>query len=756
MHERIIRQLEAENLSAVMGLRTDGKPAPQRRGAAIGFDTEWDSATGVLVSVQFAAIVAGRVVARVYDAPASKLAVEALVQLVARFVAEVGVPLPPRGIAGVHLIAFFAGAELGQLEDALRDAEIKVINKAHFARLPRIECGGRQWDVRIADLYAIYKTSLKSIGEAVGLPKLELTRNEIENMGDLRRRDPARFEAYAVRDAEIAIVAFERLRADMLAAWGVDPLVYRTVASLALAVFRFGFFGDKAPVPWRIERRGRKDVRVVRHVELRTLALRAYWGGRNEAYVRGVYRGRVADLDVVSMYPFAALLQPLPNELTAWRHSDGATALNESELESVEGFACVDFTFPKECRYPCLPSVKPGHEKLYFPLRGRSYCTIAEVRAALGLGARMTFRQWWVFTPGDGEREHDVGRYMRHFLRVKAESKSGTLAYVTNKLLLNSLVGKLAERVKNDMTTQIERFGRQQGVKGLATLLAKHPTVHGALRGAPRVGTAFAPEWAALILGRARAIMASIISDGGALLVSTDGIVAPADARLDESCDGVRALRSAGSDLERKGEGDGLWVGRERLYAVLRADSVCTWEIAKLARHGMPGSEAEASEDILSSLRAGAEATKTRTRKRLISAVEAARRGLRINDAVIEDRRAAFKWDFKRRLLDRDVNIFTSLSATAPYVTIGGATKAQSLRLCVQARNASQKRRHARDVVEAAMHLLSKGDMSLSEIARRTGTSKSWVHELRQKLLRQEPLFRRFDRFVHENKEAAE
>jgi hypothetical protein len=742
VHERVVRQLEAENLSAVMGLRTDGSAAPPRRGVCVGFDTEWDSATGALVSVQFAATVGGKVVARVYDAPAPKLSVAALVSLVARFAVDVGVALPPRGIVTVHLIAHFAGAELGQLEDALRDAEIKVLNKAHFARLPRAEACGRQWDLRIVDLYAIYKTGLKVIGEAVGLEKLELTKDEIENMAELRRRDPARFDAYAARDAEIALVAFERLRADMLFSWGVDPLVYRTIAGLALAVFRFGFLGELAPVRWRAERRGRKTVHVVENVELRMLALRSYWGGRNEAYVRGLHRGRVADLDVVSMYPFAAILQPLPNERTVWQHGNGSAPPSEPGLTTVEGFACVDFAFPKECQYPCLPSVQPGHEKLYFPLRGRSYCTIAEIRAAVALGAHVTFRHWWVFTPGDAEREHDVARYMRHFLRMKAESKPGTLPYVTNKLLLNSLIGKLAERVKNDITTRVERLGRQQGVKGLAALLASHPTVRGALKGTPRTGSAFAPEWAALILGRARAIMASIVADAGALLVSTDGIVAPAHVVLDESCEGVRALRSVGSNLECKGEGDGLWVGRERLYAVLRTASTGNWEIAKLARHGMPGSDAEAGEDILASIRDGAEATKVRRRKRLVSAVEAARRGLRINDAVIEQRQAAFKWDFKRRLLDRDVNIFTSLSATAPYVTIGGATKARTLRLCVQARNASQRRRHAGAVVDAAVHLLRKGDASLSEIAERTGTSKSWVGELRQKLLREEPLFR--------------
>jgi hypothetical protein len=236
--------------------------------------------------------------------------------------------------------------------------------------------------------------------------------------------------------------------------------------------------------------------------------------------------------------------------------------------------------------------------------------------------------------------------------------------------------------------------------------------------------------------------MASIIASTGALLVSTDGVVVPADVTLDDGCDGLRALRSVGSDLEMKTRGDGLWVGRERLYAVLVGSGAGAWQIAKLARHGMPGSEAEARDDVLACLSVGADATKVRRRERLVSAVEAARRGLRVNDAVVEERKAAFKWDAKRRLLDRDANIFTSLSGTAPYATIGAATKAQRLRLCVKARNASRRRQHGRAVVDAAILLLRSSDMSLKEIAARTQTSKSWVYDLKQKLLRQEPLLR--------------
>jgi hypothetical protein len=305
VHEHKIRRLDAENLSLQAGLRpTSPDSASRRHGLVLGFDTEWEGSTKELLSIQLAAVVGEGAVGSVFDAPASKLTTTALVDIVARFVDKLAMR-PPTGRIKVYLVAHFAGAELGMLEDALRDAAIKTIGKAHFATFPKIRHDGRDWEVRIVDLFAIYNMALQKVGDAVGLPKVQLPEGAIENLKELRSRDPALFERYAKRDAEIAVLAMERLRNELLERWEVDPLAFPTIASIAVAIFRRHHFSARGAVPFHFERQayrdgGRKQVAVVDKKLLRRLALQAYWGGRNEAYVRGLYRGPVVDLSVAS------------------------------------------------------------------------------------------------------------------------------------------------------------------------------------------------------------------------------------------------------------------------------------------------------------------------------------------------------------------------------------------------------------------------------------------------------------------------
>jgi hypothetical protein len=768
MHEHILRRLEAENLSVRAGLIPGRRPRPPLKGIVLGYDHEWQAsgghrriANGDLLSTQLAVVRDdGSQLSRVFHADAPKLTVEGLVGVVESFVSDARLEVPARGPITVYLVAHFAGAELGMFEDALRDLKITTVGKAHFAELPEVERAGRKWRLRIVDLYAFYKRPLADVGRLVGVEKVDLPDGAIVDMASLRERQPKLYDRYAETDAIIAAVAMTRLRAKTLTTWNVDPLQYRTTPSLALAIFTFNFLGELAPVAYHLEpstaidRRGRrKEIAVVNNHELRRLALQAYWGGNNQAFIRGLYRRPVVEYDVNSMYPHAAILQPLPSARTRWFH--WTPKRNPFDLlaaiEKLEGFMTASFKFHVECKYPCLPVALPGAEKLFFPLRGITHCTIAEVQAARRLGAEVTPLDVWAFIPGEEEVQHDLARFMRHFLDEKHAAESGSLEYEYAKLMANGIIGKFVERVETDLTTVVERRGRQAGVPGLAGLLAKSAAARGALGGPVRPGSGFAPEWAALIVGRARALMASIVADCGALCVSTDGLIAPRDPPVDLSrCSGVQALRSCGSDLKRKSNGDGLWVGKERQYAVLhRSTETGRFDaISKVASHSMRGqsegvklkAEEAAKRYILGCLAAEKDIGGVRTSVRLATAPEAARRGLRVNAEVVEEHRALLKWDGKRRIVDRDVNVFRSMSETKPFATVGGAAKANMQRLR-RVRASIKKKRHARNVVDQVVALIQESDLSLKQIAKKTGTSKSWVHDLKRKMMRQGPLF---------------
>lgn len=718
----------------------------------LGFDSEWDPRTQgrPLLSFQLAIELAdGRVVGRVIDAPAPRLEPIHVVHSVRALLAELGVEAPlRRGRRSFYLVAHFAQAELSMFSDAHRDFRIRQIGKAHFASLLKaVLIEGEKWVFIITDLWAFYPMALKKVGDAVGLAKVE-----IEDRGDLARlklADRAEFDAYALRDAEIAVVAFNRLRALLLTEYGVDTLIHRTLAGVASAIFRHGFL-KSAPAPvervlepyWRRTsaqgwRRAQREVPTFAgEPAVRSAALRAYWGGRVEAYGRGLLQVPVEERDVVSLYPHAALAQPLPNAQTKWR---AITAI--SEVTTHEGFGRFEFTFPADCRYPCLP-VHP-EDRLVFPLSGTTDCTFSEIRLALRFGAEVRAVEAHGFRPGDAEKNHDLGHYMREFIAKKASATKGTLEYDTWKLLLNALVGKLAEQTDRNLILSLEHEARQHGLTGVGGVVASSGVLRGAVHLDAGVGGLWAPEWASLILGKARAIVGAIVAASSPVLVSTDAVVVPAGTAI--TCPELALLEDLGSGLTVEKQADAVFIGRSRQYALLtrlqnlgdKTRSLArddVWAVVKAARHGSVESEEEFAETILASLRARRDAAPPRSKIRLLGAEAAVREFQPINAEVEKVGKTHFKWDGKRRLLDRDANPFTSWTPTVPYTSTARLTKAEAAREVARYARWRALRKRARWKLRLAAKLLRQGK-GVRETARATGIPKSTVSDLRQRLL---------------------
>jgi hypothetical protein len=694
----------------------------------------------------------GELFSRVYYAAKPRLSADDLGNYLEQFLLDAGVTPPGRGRnRRVYLVAHFAQAELGTLEDPIRDVCIRQYGKAHHGRLrPLKNHDGTIWDIRLVDLYAFYAVSLEKIGAYIGLPKVHSERTQLEA---LLQSDRAAFERYAARDAEIALVAFDRLRQSLLQQWRIDILHKPTLPSVASDIFRRHFL-SVPPSPAQTAsqavsrrtgagyRRGRRQVAVYSGpADVRLLAGRAYWGGRVEAYLRGLVQQPVAEWDAVSLYPYAAVLQPLPNARTRWLHVESVV-----QLEALEGFGIFRFRFPKGTVYPCLPTVRPGVDRLLFPLQGTTSCTFSEIRAATRMGARIEIVSAWGFAPSEGERSHDVQRYVEHFIALKKEAAKGSLEYTTAKLLLNALVGKFGEKRQDDELLSLERAARWENIEGVGGILARSTSTRDGLRSAPAVGTLFAIEWATLIVGRARALMAELIAKG-ALLVSTDAVILPASLSLD--CPALDALRSVGSDMALEVQADAVFIARSRMYALLRrADNVArdakvlarneTWAVIKVARHGAAESETAFAELVLRCLRSARDEAVPVSRTRLLTARAAVRESRpgaphRINEPVMREATTSFAWDGKRRLADRDVNPFRSASPTRPYLSIetcdGGDHQRQVLDGEVRRRRRAESRLRYAKVIA----LLYEGK-SVRETARMSGVPRSTVSDLKKAL----------------------
>src|SRR3989442_2213829 len=233
--------------------------------------------------------------------------------------------------------------------------------------------------------------------------------------------------------------------------------------------------------------------------------------------------------------------------------------------------------------YPCLPVPGEMSDKLYFPLEGTAWCTLSEVREAIRLGVRVIKITGIGFKPGPDEINHPVRRYALDFMEKKRSSQGAERE--TNKLLLNSLIGKFVETQKDtDLGEVVGLIKRGTITQEQASQVYKEEK--SSYRKGPRdVGGGWWIEAASLILGKARALMSQFISKG-AIMAVTDSVLLPKGTNI--SCSALDELKSIGSDLRLEHEADTTWILRTRAYVL--------WEngkMVKVARHGFGMPEEE-------------------------------------------------------------------------------------------------------------------------------------------------------------------
>ena len=744
MRREDIERISDEKYDAVMKPIQPKKPVAEP--TIIGFDSEFNPRTGQLISVQFALIKNGQLESELFYL--NSLTSQDMLGCILRFLADVGIAVraeKPR----IYLVCHFASAEISKIKDYLKEFRIKVYNKAMSGEGEFVWTGEEEYEneahmksaklgkyrIKILDLYGFFPRKLEDIADMIGLPKLEVDASRID---EIRGENPALFEAYAKRDAEICAKSFIELRDLFLSEYEVDILYYPTTASLAGAIFRQKFLrGPAAPV--------REEVRAFRKLtkkkgwvttyrkialfdgsrDVRHMSLLCYWGGRAEAYVRGLIKGDFEYRDVVSLYPSASLLQPLPNENTKWIQFSSL-----KEALPLEGFCQVNFQFPSDCRYPCLPVMVPGINKLFFPLKGESYCTIAEVKAALKMRVKIHSIRGWGFRATESEAEHDLAAFMKHFMRKKEPESKGTIRYEMWKLIMNSITGKLNQKNPEIGLTEVQSFMLRKGLslEEMSRWLSDY-RLRGLIAKPRSVGACWAPEWASLITGRARALMAEFIAKGS-LFCSTDSVLLPEGTDL--KCDSLTQLRSVGSDLQKEFDVDTVFIARTRLYALMKDGKV-----VKNARHGTIASEEGFNEVVLKCLEAGRDLELPVQKIHLAGLKEVFKKGKRLGEEELLERKILWGWDEKRVLVNPKINIFRERSETIPRLDAMDLIRKvkEEIQIVKQpkkglrAARVGRPRKLSEDTVKEIVKLHRRG-VSIRELARNYRVSVGTIHKI--------------------------
>lgn len=365
---------------------------------------------------------------------------------------------------------------------------------------------------------------LAECGELLGLPKLTIPAPySITNMREYLLGDRAGFEAYALRDAEIAVRYALQVRNFCARELMIDR-VPATIGAMAVSRFTKTLKENnmspevclgthiKTRELWLTEKQAFRTIKNPASVPSRelfeTFPINCYHGGRNECFMMGVTPSdHWYDYDLAGAYT-TGLLDILTPDYGNIRLSKNP----DDYCGHVMGFALVTFRFPESVPYPSLP-VRTDQYGLFFPLSGESWATAPEIELALSLGAEMTIHNgiivpWFCDTsPHNSESTSVFLPFVQQVRENRNRHIKGSLEEKFWKEIGNSLYGKLA-----------------QGLRAKTAF----DTARGLNRSLPP-SSVTQPFFAAHVTGFIRAVVGELMnalpSDSSVVSVTTDGFL---------------------------------------------------------------------------------------------------------------------------------------------------------------------------------------------------------------------------------------
>lgn len=556
------------------------KKLPECTAEYLGWDTEYNSKTGEFVCFQLWGSNGGELFTEPMTVDSLALAARRL------------------GVTGheVYLVSFFSIAEMQFLPVVEESSNWKLFGNGSLdATFFSYKAALTLNTFDIARFFD--KSSLAKVAESFGMKKLDFNTKAVSK-SSLRSR---KFREYALHDARLCYELLGALRASL---GGPDPLVHRTAPGCAAALFRAQYLTTPLRPP---------------HPRYRLMAMLGSWGGRAEAYRRGDFP-HLWEYDLTSAYPRAVLaLGELPIH-SSWSRASKNFRIGSSRRVR-GGFFRVRFEFPQSVEYPCLPIL--ARNVLLYPRKGETFCTLAELKAAYKLCARLRIIEGYTYSNGS----KDLAAYMSAILSER-QSAIGARK-VALKLLANSLIGKLSQRVTGIDVEKLRKLAIETNVD-LAKLARL--TIHEAralgVDCDPKVGSLFYPEWNGLITGHVRARISELAAKYKAVYVATDAIWVTKPIPKAELPD----------DLTLKRHGPGV-VARTRL-GMIRAEGE-----THIAHHGVARRDA-AIELLSGPLHRVIDYQQTRPNK----LKESLRKGASYGEWQTYERQASADWDHKRKL----------------------------------------------------------------------------------------------------------
>ena len=273
--------------------------------------------------------------------------------------------------------------------------------------------------ITFADSMNVYPSSVKKIGEVIGLSKMD--NQKVSGEGLTRENMTPEDVEYCVRDCEIIYEALIRI-------FEMTGTIKITLAGLSLMDYRTNYLP--------------KDVFIDPLVDD---FYKSYYGGRTEAFKIGMVNAVVYDIN--SMYPYVMQRMKFPDPSRLRKEKNINKKFLIYLMKYYEGLASVTVRH-KDCFFGYLPvKVKlNGFEKLIFPVgEFHTVVNFNELRFAVDTGAVDIVKIHYVVYGKGIEspfRDFIMNKYSQ---RLQTNNQLDKLIY---KLQMNSLYGKFGQKLK--------------------------------------------------------------------------------------------------------------------------------------------------------------------------------------------------------------------------------------------------------------------------------------------------------------------
>ncbi|CZQ99781.1 hypothetical protein SAMN05216375_12345 [Trichococcus ilyis] len=323
--------------------------------------------------------------------------------------------------------------------------------------------------IRDTMLLSSNNSSLQSLGENIGIEKLDCS-DYVDRMDKLLQDDISRYVECGLSDSVISLIWTLTFNENNLN----QKDIYSTVGSAAAHRIRESI---KAKNRWTTDKEFNENYLSIFDVgnyyqgrnqqisDKRSLieqdAISSFFGGRNECFSHGIFTAESGkeflDIDLRSAYPIAMCIcsnmnwnNPIDCSYNRDNTDNGKLRSEMFKFDDL-GFGLVDFEFPKELAYPCIPVKSTTFNGLVFPRKGSTYANISEIKLALDMGASVTVSEGGRVVVLSTKDENDMFDAVKEFIKTRKlyEKKYGKKSgqALLQKLYANSAFGKLGQGI---------------------------------------------------------------------------------------------------------------------------------------------------------------------------------------------------------------------------------------------------------------------------------------------------------------------